>query len=125
MNMPTRETSTILAALRCYQQHLEESDEEMPSEFRDIATDGGTLVALTSDEIDALCEHLNLGDISPRNETLENFARAVLELLEKTPEWDGDTLDQIAYEAMDRALADNKGTEGMFRVLKPAAATKA
>lgn len=52
-----RETATILAALRMWQAEAVGVRDELP--YDDIATDNFTLEALTSAEIDALCERLN------------------------------------------------------------------
>lgn len=49
-----REFATVLAALRCYQ--------EFGCSAEDIATNGGEFEPLSDDEIDALCEGLNLGE---------------------------------------------------------------
>lgn len=51
-----REHATVLAALRYWQAQREEVVAE-----NDIATNGGTVLALTDHEIDALCERLNCG----------------------------------------------------------------
>lgn len=48
---------TIIAALRMYQCELVLGTLD---EWIDIATDGGTIVPLDEDEIDALCERLNM-----------------------------------------------------------------
>lgn len=54
-----RELATILAALRCYQAT---DDGHGNLSLYDIATNGGTLDALTLDEIDELCERINFPD---------------------------------------------------------------
>jgi hypothetical protein len=57
--MDSRQLATILAALRYWQR-------DMPPEARiedDIASDGRTLVPLTDEEIDELCEALNFGEV--------------------------------------------------------------
>lgn len=48
------ESATVIAALRWYQ----ENGNKVPSHIREIATDGGSFPALTSGEIDHLCEHI-------------------------------------------------------------------
>lgn len=53
-----RELATVLAALRYYQNDLR--DDGAAFAHGDIATDGGTLQPLSADEIDALCERLNV-----------------------------------------------------------------
>jgi hypothetical protein len=60
----TAKVSTILAALRWYQKEGMGDAAERPAEINDIATDGGSLVPLDSNGIDALCERLNGGDLS-------------------------------------------------------------
>lgn len=50
---------TIIAALRMYQFELAINT---LGEWLDIATDGGTIVPLDDDEIDALCERLNANE---------------------------------------------------------------
>ena len=52
----SHQISTIIAALRMYQFELAINT---LGEWLDIATDGGTIVPLDDDEIDALCERLN------------------------------------------------------------------
>ena len=49
-----RELATILAALRCYT--------EFGCSAEDIATNGGEFEPLDDEEIDALCEEMNLGE---------------------------------------------------------------
>lgn len=73
MNMPTRETATILAALRRWQIHLEN---RLPntSEFEDMAsisTNGAAFESLSASEIDQLCEHINLGGDEPMPKPFE------------------------------------------------------
>lgn len=62
--MNRRELATVLAALRQRQQQMEH--QELVScydlDLSDIADDGGTVVPLTVEEIDALCERLNAGE---------------------------------------------------------------
>lgn len=58
-NLDEREAATVLAALRHWQRGL--GDDVETSEVDDIATNGGTLEALSEAEIDALCERLNAG----------------------------------------------------------------
>ena len=60
-HLDDREHATVLAALRCYQETVAQSDEPMPERFNDLATNGGKLNALDADAIDALCERLNCG----------------------------------------------------------------
>lgn len=55
-HLDDREHATVLAALRYWQAQREEVVAE-----NDIATNGGTVLALTAHEIDALCERLNCG----------------------------------------------------------------
>jgi hypothetical protein len=61
IHLNERATATILAALRCYQQHLEgfgRNGKPDPA-LADVATDGGTHEPMTAPEIDALCEAIN------------------------------------------------------------------
>jgi hypothetical protein len=51
-----RELATILAALRLLQE------QGCPDHLTDIATEGFSLDTMADDEIDALCERLNIGD---------------------------------------------------------------
>lgn len=53
------EHATVLAALRCYQQVRAASGGDIPDDLQDIADNGGTIEALESDDIDALCERIN------------------------------------------------------------------
>ena len=52
-----RELAAILAGLRLHQNRLQRHD--MAEGINDIATDGGTLEALSRDEVGELCERLN------------------------------------------------------------------
>ena len=53
-----RELSTILAALRLWQEDCIKTD-TIPVDFAGIATNAGTCTPLTDSEIDDLCETLN------------------------------------------------------------------
>lgn len=53
------ETCTILAALRFYQQALEENDNLLPADVAEIATNFDEVEPLVAEEIDALCEKIN------------------------------------------------------------------
>ena len=55
-----QEVGTILAALRHYQFTLDRAPRRLSPEIRDIANDSGTYRELTADEIDDLCEKINL-----------------------------------------------------------------
>lgn len=55
--MNDREVSHVLAALRFWQGAL------ISAGIRDIATNGGEHEPMTVDEIDELCENLNLGKV--------------------------------------------------------------
>ena len=58
-----RQLATILAALRFHQaENLQGSGEILDQAIREIATDGGRLETLGFEEVDQLCERLNLGD---------------------------------------------------------------
>ena len=66
-----RELATVLAALRYHQdENLQAGPEIADLAIRDIATDGGTLRPLGSQEIDALCERLNIRPVSPLSKGL-------------------------------------------------------
>ena len=56
-NITTRQHSTILAALRLWQHEII-SKGGVPAEFHDIATDAGSLEALSVNNIDILIERL-------------------------------------------------------------------
>jgi hypothetical protein len=70
LQVDPREFATILAALRFWQRtglscdHYGNGNDAgclvLPPEENDIATDGSTLEPLGEDEIDELCERLNL-----------------------------------------------------------------
>jgi hypothetical protein len=72
--LTSRELATVLAALRYWQQDLDQSGEDgVPIDeehFKDEEP-------LTSEQIDALCERINVKDIRPR----------IIEVLEKCVEW--------------------------------------
>ena len=61
MNLRERELATVLAALRGRQHRLDHEAEDGFS-VDDVATDGGRIEPLTPQEIDALCERLNVAD---------------------------------------------------------------
>jgi hypothetical protein len=61
LNVSDRELATILAALRYHQAENLQGTSEIPDQaIREIATDGGCLRPLSSQEIDRLCERINL-----------------------------------------------------------------
>ena len=61
-----RQTATILAALRTMQQVRGECyGGELPEDIDSIRTNGGTLLPLNDDEIDALCEQINMPAAAP------------------------------------------------------------
>lgn len=64
--LSTRQLSTVLAALRYYQNDLDgprlSGDVDPDGALNDIATNSGAHGGLDASEIDALCERLNLGD---------------------------------------------------------------
>lgn len=65
VTLDSRETATILAALR----HWRDSNSFIPNwpgdqataRYGHIATDGGALISLSDGEIDRLCERVNFG----------------------------------------------------------------
>jgi len=64
-----RELATILTGLRLYQaENLQGTDGAADEATREIATDAGLFEPLSSDEIDELCERLNLDEavVSPQ-----------------------------------------------------------
>lgn len=58
LTVTERERDTILAALRMWQAHP-----AGVTDLDEIATNGGKYEALTSDEIESLCEELNFAAI--------------------------------------------------------------
>jgi hypothetical protein len=61
LDVSNRELATILAALRYHQAENLQGSSEIPDQaIREIATDGGCLRPLSSQEIDQLCERINL-----------------------------------------------------------------
>ena len=60
-----RETATILAALRYWQERTLPANPERAEAIEEIATDGRTLDPLDEEEIDTLCEAINLSPIEP------------------------------------------------------------
>lgn len=61
MELNQKQTDTILAALRLYQQAHNEAAGDLPSSILDIADNGrdGDESRLTMEEVDELCERLN------------------------------------------------------------------
>jgi hypothetical protein len=58
-----RQLATILAALRFNQaENLQGSGKILDQAIGEIATDAGKLTALDFEDVDQLCERLNLGD---------------------------------------------------------------
>ena len=54
------ELGTLLAALRFYQQAMRPGRRALPTWALEIATNGGEFDPLESDDIDELCEKLNV-----------------------------------------------------------------
>jgi hypothetical protein len=69
-----REHATILAALRYWQRKGLES----PAPEDDIATNAGTLIGLSAEEIDELCEWINCSIPIPDPGRVVGSARGVL-----------------------------------------------
>jgi hypothetical protein len=58
-----RQLATILAALRFHRdENLQGSGKILDHAIQEIATDAGKLTALDFEDVDQLCERLNLGD---------------------------------------------------------------
>lgn len=94
MEIDNRKTSTILAALRLWQQTT-----NRPGALLDIASgfdnaQRGPCEPLTVDEISALCEELNLGE-----PTIEDLLEAYGEALFKCGQWDRDESEE-SYDAV-------------------------
>ena len=60
-----RETAAILAALRYWQARSLPATPEQAEAIEEIATDGRTLEPLDEEEIDTLCEAINISAIEP------------------------------------------------------------
>jgi hypothetical protein len=58
-----RESSTLLAALRFYQDHFKNHTQDDQQALLDIATNSGEITPLSSEELDDLCERINFGSI--------------------------------------------------------------
>ena len=60
-----RQLATILAALRFHQsENLQGSGVVLDQPTSEIATDGGRLTALDYDEVESLCQMLNIDDVN-------------------------------------------------------------
>jgi hypothetical protein len=55
-----REHATVLAALRLWQARRPDDADERWDALHDIAENGGEIEPLDADEIDALCERINV-----------------------------------------------------------------
>jgi hypothetical protein len=55
------QTATVLAALRYYQENGLADSHRRSDDLNDIVTNGGTVKALSDEQIDALCIQLNFG----------------------------------------------------------------
>ena len=64
--MKGRERATVLAALRVYQQQLENYGGAPPQDVEDIATNMFEFEPMSSEEIDGLCERMNAQSLEPR-----------------------------------------------------------
>ena len=60
------ERATVLAALRFYQAAGMGDPDNRSDDIHDIATDGGNVISLNADAIDALCDRLNSGEVIER-----------------------------------------------------------
>jgi hypothetical protein len=65
MPFDERETATILAALRYWQARSLPATPDQAEAIEEIATDGRTLEPLDEEEIDTLCEAINISAIEP------------------------------------------------------------
>lgn len=68
MKLSDQELNTVLAALRLWQMQRER---DIPGSILEIATAGDTVDPLDSDEIDSLCERLNVDEDALRTELAE------------------------------------------------------
>lgn len=65
ITLDDRELAAVLAGLRMLQLEVKsvaDSSNWIDQEIHDIYTDADSLVGLDSDEIDSLCERLNIGE---------------------------------------------------------------
>ena len=63
LRITRRQLATILAALRFHQDENLQAGGDIPDQsIREIATDGGSIKPLDFDEVEKLCEKLNLGE---------------------------------------------------------------
>jgi hypothetical protein len=58
--MTKQELATVLAALRVYQQQLEMNGGAPPQDVEEVATNMSEFAPMSAEEIDELCERLNL-----------------------------------------------------------------
>ena len=66
LRIDRRELATILAALRFHQDENLQGGRDIPDSFlKEIATDGGRVKPLNFEEVNDLCQRLNLG-LAPR-----------------------------------------------------------
>lgn len=79
MKMNNRELATVLAALRLWQADMAESKTvaALPADRGGIATNMNCFETLNSEEIDDLCEKLNLGDSEGLLEDIGNWASEI------------------------------------------------
>jgi len=76
MKFTKKETATVLAALRCFQQHMELNGGLPGPDFEEIANDAGR--ALSVDQIDRLCERINC-EPEPPNRVFLNVEGGIVQ----------------------------------------------
>ena len=91
-----REFHTVLAALRYWQRHGAWQD----GAPNDLATNNGDIEALTPNEIDALCERINIGEPAP-----ENAVKVLKRIAAFTK--DGEILDGEEFDLSNDAAVDD------------------
>jgi len=68
LRVSRRELATILAAMRFHQAENLQGGRGIPDQFiREIATDGGLLDPLDFQQVDKLCQRLNVHEASPQS----------------------------------------------------------
>jgi hypothetical protein len=125
-NLTSPQLSTILAALRFYQDNAGPSDpSQLGEHIEDIATKGWTETPLTAAQVDELCEQLNFGDENEQDESpsvrdaLERVARLLPYDDEDDSKWDGDNQLTTRRDGEDAMRVLNFHIANARKVLAP------
>lgn len=110
ITLDRRELSTALAALRYWQRLAFAQDERGPED--DIASDGGTISILDPEEIDDLCERINVAEVNATPAAQEGLSEFTIEATYRRPVFRHRTYGASSIEDACRQAIEDDDWEG-------------